>query len=285
MIELMLGVALAFIMFSLGLSLKPSDFNVALRQPKALIAGITCQIILLPIVAYFLILLFGLDGKVALGVMILSCCPGGITSNVMTRWGRGDVALSISYTALASILTVVTLPLIVGLTAQQFLPQQEISLGIGPLSARIFAIATLPAALGILVKSRRDHFANTIEISFSKIANILFAIILLFTLASQWGTFMDNVIVLGPTLLILNIVMLLIGCLVGQSLALSRPQVTTVAIESGFQNGTVGIVVGSLVSYPSVGSSLSQASLPSAVYGFLMLITIAPFVLWRRSLA
>ena len=285
MIELMLGVALAFIMFSLGLSLKPSDFNVALRQPKALIAGVTCQIILLPIVAYFLILLFGLDGKVALGVMILSCCPGGITSNVMTRWGRGDVALSISYTALASILTVVTLPLIVGLTAQQFLPQQEISLGIGPLSARIFAIATLPAALGILVKSRRDHFAHTIESSFSKIANILFVIILLFTLASQWGTFMDNVIVLGPTLLMLNIVMLLIGCLVGQSLALSRPQVTTVAIESGFQNGTVGIVVGSLVSYPSVGSSLSQASLPSAVYGFLMLITIAPFVLWRRSLA
>ena len=113
-------------MLSLGLSLQPADFSRALGQPRALMGGALAQLILLPLVAFGLLSLSGLDGDLALGIMILSCCPGGITSNVMTRLSRGDVALSISYTALASLVTAFTLPVVLSLTAPLLLPSQTL---------------------------------------------------------------------------------------------------------------------------------------------------------------
>ncbi len=138
MIELLLTGSLAFIMFSLGLSLTPQDFGFAFQQPKALIAGALAQLLLLPAIAFVLIWAFGLQGDFALGVMILSCCPGGITSNIMTKFSCGDVALSISYTALASLVTAVTLPLVLSVTAPVLVPQQGIELSILPLILKVF---------------------------------------------------------------------------------------------------------------------------------------------------
>ena len=284
MIELVLGLSLAFIMFSLGLSLSPEDFAVAFRQPKALFAGLLCQVILLPLVAFCLITFFQLQGELAFGVMILSCCPGGITSNVMTRWARGDVALSISYTAIVSLLTALTLPLILGIASTQFLSGRALDLNVLSLSLKVFAIATLPVLIGVLIRKIRPASAVALERSCALLSNALFALILLATLISQWAVFTGNLMILGPILLSLNLMMLFIGCCLGSGLKLPREQVTTLAIESGFQNGTIGIVVGTLVSQPVAGALLSQSSLPSAVYGVLMLITIAPFLLWRRSI-
>ncbi len=284
MIELFLGLSLAFIMFSLGLSLDPRDFAVALRQPKALLAGLLCQVIGLPFIAFLLIRLFQLQGDLAFGVMILSCCPGGITSNVMSRWARGDVALSISYTAIVSLLTAVTLPLILGASAGQFLETTDVQFAVAPLSFKVFAIATLPVLIGVLIKKLRSSAATRLEQRCSRLANLLFAVILLATLMSQWDVFTAHLEVLGPILISLNVLMLLLGCTLGPLLALPRSQVTTLAIESGFQNGTVGIVVGAMLSQPGSSAVLTEMSLPSAVYGVLMLITVAPFVIWRRSL-
>ena len=284
MIELVLGLSLAFIMFSLGLSLSPEDFAVAFRQPKALFAGLICQVILLPLVAFCLITFFQLQGELAFGVMILSCCPGGITSNVMTRWARGDVALSISYTAIVSLLTALTLPLILSIASTQFLSGRALDLNVLSLSLKVFAIATLPVLIGVLIRKVRPASAAALERSCTLLSNALFALILLATLISQWAVFTGNLMTLGPILLSLNLMMLFIGCCLGSGLKLPREQVTTLAIESGFQNGTIGIVVGTLVSQPVAGVLLSQSSLPSAVYGVLMLITIAPFLLWRRSI-
>ena len=284
MIELVLGLSLAFIMFSLGLSLSPEDFAVAFRQPKALFAGLLCQVILLPLVAFCLITFFQLQGELAFGVMILSCCPGGITSNVMTRWARGDVALSISYTAIVSLLTALTLPLILSIASTQFLSGRALDLNVLSLSLKVFAIATLPVLIGVLIRKVRPASAAALERSCALLSNALFALILLATLISQWTVFTGNLMILGPILLSLNLMMLFIGCCLGSGLKLPREQVTTLAIESGFQNGTIGIVVGTLVSQPVAGVLLSQSSLPSAVYGVLMLITIAPFLLWRRSI-
>ena len=284
MIELVLGLSLAFIMLSLGLSLVPRDFAVAFRQPRALLAGLLCQVLLLPLMAFLLSRLFQLQGELAFGVMILSCCPGGITSNVMTRWARGDVALSISYTAIASLLTVVSLPLVLGVAAGQFLSSNELKLAVAPLSLKVFAIATLPVLIGVVIRQLRPSVANGFEQGCSRLANLLFAVILLATLVSQWEVFTGNLSVLGPILLSLNVLMLLLGCTFGALLALSRRQVTTLAVESGFQNGTVGIVVGAMLSSPSADVVLTEMSLPSAVYGVLMLITVAPFMVWRRSL-
>lgn len=284
MIELFLGLSLAIIMFSLGLSLEPRDFAVALRQPKALLTGLLCQVIGLPLIAFLLIRLFQLQGDLAFGVMILSCCPGGITSNVMSRWARGDVALSISYTAIVSLLTAVTLPLILGASAGQFLETTDVQFAVAPLSFKVFAIATLPVLIGVVIKQLRSSAATRLEQRCSRLANLLFALILLATLMSQWDVFTAHLEVLGPILISLNVLMLLLGCTLGPLLALPRSQVTTLAIESGFQNGTVGIVVGAMLSQPGSNGVLTEMSLPSAVYGVLMLITVAPFVIWRRAL-
>ena len=161
MIELVLGLSLAFIMFSLGLSLSPEDFAVAFRQPKALFAGLICQVILLPLVAFCLITFFQLQGELAFGVMILSCCPGGITSNVMTRWARGDVALSISYTAIVSLLTALTLPLILSIASTQFLSGRALDLNVLSLSLKVFAIATLPVLIGVLIQKGSSCFGSS----------------------------------------------------------------------------------------------------------------------------
>lgn len=172
MIELFLGLSLAIIMFSLGLSLEPRDFAVALRQPKALLAGLLCQVIGLPLIAFLLIRLFQLQGDLAFGVMILSCCPGGITSNVMSRWARGDVALSISYTAIVSLLTAVTLPLILGASAGQFLETTDVQFAVAPLSFKVFAIATLPVLIGVVIKQLRSSAATRLEQRCSRLANL-----------------------------------------------------------------------------------------------------------------
>ena len=246
MIALALSVSLAFIMFSLGLSLQPADFLRPFQQPRALLAGVLAQVVLLPLVAFGLLRLFDLQGDLAFGVMILSCCPGGITSNVMTKLARGDVALSISYTALASLITAVTLPLVLGLVGPWLLPQQDVALSILPLSGKVFAL------------------------------------IVLATLVSQWDVFIANIPTLGPTLLALNLLMLAVGLGLGAALCLPQPQVTALAVEAGFQNGTIGIVVGALIAPALVEGQLNRFSLPSAVYGILMLLTIAPFLLWRH---
>ncbi|MBT66899.1 MAG: transporter [Synechococcus sp. NP17] len=282
MIEAVLAGSLAFIMFSLGLSLKPQDFWVAFQQPKTLIAGALVQLALLPIIAFILLTLFGLQGQLAIGVMILSCCPGGITSNIMTKLSRGDVALSISYTSLASLVTAGTLPLVLSVTAPILLPQQNIELSILPLSLKVFCLATLPVLLGVWLSRVAPEQASRWELFSSRTANTLFVLVLLGALISQWDVFIANLPILSPILLLLNLLMLSVGLGIGNLLGLKQSQITSLAVEAGFQNGTIGIVVGSLISDELVQAELSRFSLPSAVYSILMMLTIIPFVLWRR---
>ena len=284
MIELVLSVGLTFIMLSLGLSLQPADFSRALGQPRALIGGALAQLVLLPLVAFSLLRLFGLTGDLALGVMILSCCPGGITSNVMTRLSRGDVALSISYTALASLVTAVTLPVVLSLTAPLLLPSPNLELSILPLSLKVFAISTMPVVIGVWIAQQAPGFCKRNRQKAERLANLLFLLIVAGTLISQWTVFTGNLTTIGPTLLTLNLVMLAIGLGLGHRLKLSTEQTTSLSIEAGFQNGTVGIVVGSLLGPELMQSQLNSFSLPSAVYGVLMTVTIIPFIAWRRSI-
>ena len=284
MIELVLSIGLAFIMLSLGLSLQPADFSRALGQPRALLGGALAQLVLLPLVAFSLLRLFGLTGDLALGVMILSCCPGGITSNVMTRLSRGDVALSISYTALASLVTAVTLPVVLSLTAPLLLPSPNLELSILPLSLKVFAISTMPVVIGVWIAQQAPGFCKRNRQKAERLANLLFVLIVAGTLISQWTVFTGNLTTIGPTLLTLNLVMLAIGLGLGHRLKLSTEQTTSLSIEAGFQNGTVGIVVGSLLGPELMQSQLNSFSLPSAVYGVLMTVTILPFIAWRRSI-
>ena len=284
MIELVLSVGLALIMLSLGLSLQPADFGRALGKPRALMGGALAQLILLPLVAFGLLRLFGLTGDLALGVMILSCCPGGITSNVMTRLSRGDVALSISYTALASLVTAFTLPVVLSITAPLLLPSQTLELSILPLSLKVFSISTVPVMIGVWIAQQAPGFCKRNRQKAEQFANLLFVLIVAGTLISQWSVFTSNLKTIGPTLLALNLLMLAIGLSLGNLLKMPTEQTTSLSIEAGFQNGTVGIVVGSLLGPDLMQSQLNSFSLPSAVYGVLMTVTIIPFITWRRSI-
>lgn len=269
-------------MFSLGISLTPADFRVALREPKTLLAGGLAQMVLLPVVAYGLVCLFGLTNELAIGVMVLSCCPGGVTSNMFTRFARGDVALSISYTALASVLTALTLPLILGVVSGPLMPDLDTSISTLPLSLKMLSIATLPVAIGILCNQWNPKLCLVMRPWCDRLTNVLLVLVILGAVASQWTLFVGNVQSLGPLLLLLNLLMLGLGLGVGRLMALPHAQVTTLAIESGFQNGTVGIVVGTLLTPLVMGDQLSGFSLPSAIYGVLMQFTVIPFVIWRR---
>ena len=285
MFTVALPLALAFIMLSLGISLTPADFGFSLRRPHPLLAGVLCQVVLLPLVAFLLIRLFSLPGELGVGVLVLACCPGGITSNVMTRLARGDVALSISFTALASLITTITLPLILTVGGRALMGTALPTVSITGLGLKMFVMTTLPVLVGVYLRQRRQALAQRWGRPCERMATALFFLILAITILSEWQTLIDNLTSLGPVLLVLNVGMLAIGTAVAQIFRLPASQVSCVAIESGFQNGTVGIAVGALLVQASrSGGGLSAYSLPSAVYGVLMMVTILPYLVWRRSI-
>lgn len=278
-INVVLPLSLAFIMFSLGLGLTIEDFTLVFREPKAFAIGLTNQMIVLPIIGFGIATLADLDGELAVGMMILACCPGGVTSNILTKLANGDTALSISYTAVVSVVTVVTLPLIVGFSLDHFGVAGD-DFDILSLGMKVFVLTTAPVLIGMAVKSYLPDTAERMEKGVNTAAAVLFVIIVLAAIASEWSTLMDNIGTLGPAVVALNVLMLTIGFQSAKLLDLETIKATTVSIESGIQNATVGVTIGGLVLAAPDGG-LSTLSLPSGVYGVLMYLVISPFIYWR----
>ncbi len=281
-IDVVLPLSLAFIMFSLGLGLTVEDFSLVFREPKAFGIGVANQMVVLPIMGFAIATLAGLEGELAVGVMILACCPGGVTSNILTKLAKGDTALSISYTAVVSVVTVVTLPLIVGFSMDHFMGEDAPEIDIITLGITMFLLTTIPVLIGMAVRSKFSDAADGMEKGVNTAAAVLFVIIVLAAIASEWDTLMDNIGTLGPAVVALNVLMLTIGFQSAKLLDLEAVRATTVSIESGIQNATVGITVGGLILAAPDGG-LSTLSLPSGVYGVLMYLVIAPFMYWRIS--
>ena len=277
-IDIFLPASLIFIMLSLGLGLELSDFTNLVRKPKSFFVGLTNQIFLLPIVTYIIILVFGITKEAAVGMMILACCPGGVTSNIITKLAKGDTALSISYTAFNSILAIVTLPLIVGFSMKSFMGLEAPDVNILSLGLTMFFITAVPVGIGLLIREKNKYYADKFEPKASKISTILFAIIILGALLSEWETFINNFVLLGPAIVLLILTMLIIAYKSSKLFKMSDKQSITVAIESAMQNGTVGITVGNLIINPESG--LSILSIPSGVYSILMYLICLPFVYW-----
>ena len=277
-IDIFLPLSLIFIMFTLGLGLTLNDFMNLIRMPKAFIVGIMNQMLLLPITAFIIVSLMGLTKEMAVGMMILASCPGGVTSNMITKLAKGDTALSISYTAVISILTIITLPIITGFSMNHFMGAESPPLDLLSLGLTMFLITALPVGIGLLVRSKNKNFADSFEIIATKISTILFIIIILGALASEWNTFINNIIKLGPAIFFLMIIMITIGFKSSQWFKMSNQQAVTVSIESGIQNATVGITIGNLIINPETG--LSVLSIPSGVYGILMYFISLPFIFW-----
>ena len=277
-VDILLPLSLVFIMFTLGLGLTSNDFSNVVREPKAFGIGILNQMILLPMVAFGIILLSGLSCEMAVGIMILACCPGGVTSNIITKLARGDTALSISCTAVISILSVITLPIITGLSMNYFMGADAPPFNILSLGLTMFFITAIPVGIGLLVKLKYGFFANLFEPIATKISTFLFIIIVLGALASEWELFINNIFILGPSMVILIIIMLTIGYQSSKWFNMNRERSITISIESGIQNATVGITIGNLIMNSETG--LSPLSLPSGVYGILMYFVCLPFVFW-----
>ena len=277
-IDVFLPISLVFIMFTLGLGLTLNNFTNLIYTPKAFFVGIINQMILLPMVAFFIISLMGITEEMAVGMMILASCPGGVTSNIVTKLAKGDTALSISFTAVVSITSILTLPLITGYSMKHFMGAHAPQLNLLSLGLTMFLITAIPVGVGMVVRSKLRINIDLFESAATKISTFLFVIIILGALLSEWNIFINNLSSLGAGVVLLIIIMITISYISSKWFKLENQQAVTVAIESGIQNGTVGITIGNIILNPDTG--LSLLSIPSGVYSILMYFVSLPFVFW-----
>ena len=276
--DILLPLSLAFIMFTLGLGLTISNFKNVMTYPKAFLIGIINQMIILPFVAFLIASIFNLPAHLGVGMMILACCPGGVTSNIITRFAKGDVALSISYTAVVSIISVITLPVIVSFSYQYFLGSQTETINIIDLGMQMFFITSVPVLLGLFVNSKYKSIADSIRLIADKISIILFIVMVVVALTTNWTLFVNHLEELGLSISALIIIMLFIGFSSARLLNINKSQSITISIESGIQNATVGIAVGNIIADQTT-KSLSDFALTSGVYGILMYLVCLPLIL------
>lgn len=281
LVSVVLPLALAFIMFSLGLSLTLDDFRRVLVRPLAFFTGAVSQILVVPFIALVLVVLFAPPAELAVGIMILSFCPGGVTSNIISRLARGDVALSVSLTAVVSLATILTVPFFVAWSVNYFMGSDAPPITITSLAISVFLITTLPVAIGVAVRHFATGFADKSEPILSKIATALFVIIVVAALATNWAVFVENVVILGPVLILMNVILLILGICLAVIVGLSWEEVKTIAVETGVQNSTVGITLGAIIGAEAAG--FSAFALPSAVYGITMYLVTLPVVMWLRT--
>jgi len=239
---------LAFIMFSLGIGLSLENFKRVILQPKDFIIGVISQVIILPIIALILIFLFPIPTELKVGLILLAAAPGGVTTNIITKFAKGDVALSISLTAVISLLCFITIPLIFSLTypiiTGQVLP---FDYSIGSIIVQIFLITTVPVILGMIFKTLFPNFFSRTENFFVKFSFILFVFFLFMAIYQELPNIVEYFAASGLITLILNIIVLIVAYFLCNIFSINTPQKKTILIETGLQNGTLAIVVTSLI--------------------------------------
>ena len=276
--DLFLPLALAFIMFSLGLGLTGVDFLRVIKQPKDFFVGVVSQIILLPIVAFILVKIWPISPELAIGVMIIAAAPGGVTSNILTSFAKGDVALSISLTAIISLLSVITVPFIL-IGSLNLLGSESIVQNISLVSMAIsmFLIVTVPVIIGMIFRKFAENIAIKFESIAKKISVVLFIIVLLGAILAEKDNIVSYFADAGLITLALNILMMLIAFYVAQLLGTGIQQKKCIAIECGLQNGTLAIFVGTTLF--GGGAFI----IPAATYSLIMFVTSLVFVFFVRK--
>lgn len=282
LVKVALPLILAIIMFSLGLGLRGADFTRVIKFPMAFGAGLFNQLILLPIIAFAIVMAFQIPAELAVSVMILSFCPGGVTSNVLTRLANGNTPLSISLTAVTSLLSIVTVPLLVALSVKHFMGVEGPEVNVTALGIKMFLLTAVPVGLGMLLTAKAPDVVEKISKTISRIALVLFVLIIIAALAANRAVFFSNLPVLGPALILLNLVMLGLGLGSSKLLKLDTKDATTISLESGVQNGTLGIAVGAMIA-AGASESLPPTTIASAVYGITMYFVSLPFVFRRKK--
>ena len=272
-------IALAFIMLALGLGLTGQDFLRVVKQPKDFLIGLICQLILLPIIAFILLQIFKLPIEIALGVMIIAAAPGGVTSNVLTKFANGDVALSISLTAIISLISIISVPFIVFKSADLFKVSEiskEISM-IG-ISTKMFLVVTLPVLLGMLMRKLATNFITSKTQLIERISVMLFVIVFAAIWIEEWKNIMGYIQQAGLITLTLNIIMMFVGYYVAKFFATGVAQRKSISLECGLQNGTLAVFVAS-----QLFSEIAYL-IPTATYAIVMFITSIIYVFIVRKI-
>ena len=271
--DIFLPLALAFIMFALGLGLTGADFLRVLKQPKDFLVGAISQIILLPIIAFILIKIWPISPELAIGVMIIAAAPGGVTSNILTSFAKGDVALSVSLTAIISLLSVITVPFII-ITSLNLLDLNNVSQNISltNMALSMFLIVTLPVILGMIIKKILSNFALSFEPIAKKISIFLFVLVLIGAILAERNNVIAYFAQAGLITLVLNVVMMVVAFYVAQLLGSGVAQKKCISIECGLQNGTLAIFVATTL----FGGGVYL--IPAATYSLIMFATSLIFV-------
>ena len=276
--DVILPLALAFIMFTLGLGLSVSDFSNVFRKPKNFLIGLISQLIFLPIVGLILVIIWPLPIEIAIGVMLIAAAPGGVTSNILTYFARGDVALSVSLTAVMSLLSAVSVPIVlaisIGLIGDTSLPVTISLLGI---ALSMFLIVTLPVLLGMGVRSFLNSLTLKIEKFARFISTLLFVLVLLGAILAERENVVSYFAETGLVVLTLNLLMMIIAFYWSGFFGTGMSQKKAIAIECGLQNGTLAIFVGTSV----FGGGLYI--IPAATYSLIMYLTSLLFIYFIKN--
>lgn len=278
-VGIILAISLIIIMFGMGLSLTLADFKRVLTFPKAIFIGLVCQILVLPIIGYLIATGMDLSPTTAIGVMLLAACPGGPTSNMLTYLAKGDLALSVSLTAVASILTIFTIPLIVGFAIETFLNEnQSMAVDAATMIQQLFVIVIIPVSIGMLVRAKFQNFAARMERPVKIASAIIFILVVVGITISIRDVFMEYLGEAGWPAILLNVSTMTIGLLMAIAFKLSRPQAISISIETGIQNGTLAITLA------TIALNNAEYSIVPAIYGLLMYISATIIIFMRKRL-
>jgi len=266
-------IALTLIMLALGLGLSLENFANVIKQPKDFLVGLICQLILLPIIAFILIKIFNTSPELAIGVMIIAAAPGGVTSNVLTKFANGDVALSVSLTAIISLVSIITVPFIVFKSADLLnINYQSAEISMVGISMKMFLVVTFPVFIGMLIRKFATNFISSKEQLIQRISVFLFALVFLAILIEEKGNIIPYLAEAGLITLILNLTMMILGFYIAKKFASGIAQRKCISLECGLQNGTLAIFVSTQI------FDNSAYLVPTATYALIMFITSIIFV-------
>ena len=272
-------IALALIMLTLGLGLTTSDFTRVIKRPKDFLIGLICQVILLPIIAFVLIKIFNVQAALALGVMIIAAAPGGVTSNILTKFANGDVALSVSLTAIISLLCILTVPFIV-IKSADLLDINYISkeISMSGISIRMFLVVTLPVVIGMSIRKFAQNFIIKRTALIEKVSLTLFMIVFISIWLEEWDNIIMYISRAGIITLVLNVTMMVLGFYVAKIFASGIEQRKCISLECGLQNGTLAVFVSTQIFDDII------YLIPTASYALIMFVTSIIFVLLLKKI-
>jgi len=275
--DVVLPLALAFIMFTLGLGLSFSDFIKVAKNPKNFLIGLVSQLIFLPIVAIIIVFIWPLQPELAIGLILIAAAPGGVTSNILTSFAKGDVALSISLTAVISLLSVISVPIVLGISIGLISDETLGSISLTGVAFSMFLIVTLPVLLGMIFKASLSYLTKIIEKPAKILSALLFALVLIGAIVAERENVIEYFAQTGLVVLLLNILMMVIAFYWAKAFGTGTAQQKAISLECGLQNGTLAIFVGTSV----FGGGLYI--IPAATYSLVMYVTSLIFIYFIKN--